>query len=423
MDNKKSLNYLFSANAISGFAQGISMLAIPWYFNSLQLSTYFNLSYGVITIVIIFWGLYAGTLVDRYNRKKVFLYLNLICGLLFGIISIVGMAGWITSEAIHHLLIVSVFAITMFNYNIHYPALYALGQEITDASSYGKFNSRIEIVGQSVSILSGGIAAFMLEGLAYGQKIDVYFATYILPFEIKPWSIDFIIFINAVSHILAVLFIYPIKYTFSLKPKAKETLHERLKLGFDYLKEHPYILVFGLASYSVFAMLLVEIHAVLPGYIERHLHMGGAVFAVADAVYAVGALAAGLLVRKVFRASGVKSAVILLTVITAFFFICNTFTVSVMLTMLMSLVLGFTNAGIRVLRLTWLFEHVPNEVMGRVNSIFNMANLVFRFLFIFLFSIPVFHQANNIRWAYFVMAVFLILSALVLIKRKNPKLL
>jgi MFS family permease len=91
--------------------------------------------------------------------------------------------------------------------------------------------------------------------------------------------------------------------------------------------------------------------------------------------------------------------------------------------MLMSLVLGFTNAGIRVLRLTWLFEHVPNEVMGRVNSIFNMANLVFRFLFIFLFSIPVFHQANNIRWAYFVMAVFLILSALVLIKRKNPKLL
>lgn len=91
MGNGRSLNYLFAANAISGFAQGISMLAIPWYFSTQHLSQYFNIGYGVVTVIIIFWGLYAGTLVDRYNRKKVFLLLNLICGALFFLIAAIGL--------------------------------------------------------------------------------------------------------------------------------------------------------------------------------------------------------------------------------------------------------------------------------------------------------------------------------------------
>ena len=32
MKNKKAISLLFLSNIISGFAQGISMIAIPWYF-------------------------------------------------------------------------------------------------------------------------------------------------------------------------------------------------------------------------------------------------------------------------------------------------------------------------------------------------------------------------------------------------------
>ena len=38
-----------------------------------------------------------------------------------------------------------VFGLTMFNYNIHYPNLYAFVQEITDKKHYGKINSYIEV--------------------------------------------------------------------------------------------------------------------------------------------------------------------------------------------------------------------------------------------------------------------------------------
>jgi hypothetical protein len=76
--------------------------------------------------------------------------------------------------------------------------------------------------------------------------------------------------------------------------------------------------------------------------------------------------------------------------------------------------LGFTNAGIRVLRLTFLFKQIPNQLMGRVNSIFNMLNILVRSLFIFLFSFPFFNFDNQIIWAFLIMSLFLLLSAFVL---------
>ena len=162
-------------------------------------------------------------------------------------------------------------------------------------------------------------------------------------------------------------------------------------------------------------MLLVEIHAVLPGYIERHLNEHGSVFAAADLIYAMGALCAGLFVNKVFSSSNATRDVIILTLVTATIFFWAFASQNVFIIYVVSLILGFTNAGIRVLRLTYLFNHIPNELMGRVNSIFNMMNVLTRTLFILLFSLPFFTFGNHMIWAYLVMAVFLLLSGMVLI--------
>jgi MFS family permease len=147
--NKQSLNLLFTANGISGFAQGISMLAIPWYFTKSQSGTYFNVSYGIITAIVLFFGLYAGTLVDRFSRKANFLGNNLVCGILILAISILGYI----NGALDDFWVMAVFGITMLNYNIHYPTLYAFGHEITEPQYYNKVNSNIEVVGQKRKVI------------------------------------------------------------------------------------------------------------------------------------------------------------------------------------------------------------------------------------------------------------------------------
>ena len=88
MSNKSAIYLLFASNIISGFAQGISMIAIPWYFtNTLDLNSTFSLIFGIVTFLGLFWGLYSGTIIDRYNRKMILEKLNFYTGLIIFLFS------------------------------------------------------------------------------------------------------------------------------------------------------------------------------------------------------------------------------------------------------------------------------------------------------------------------------------------------
>ena len=417
MQNRHSLRLLFAANAVSGFSQGISMLAIPWYFTRTQQSGFFNFSYGVITIITLFWGVYAGALIDRFNRKYVFLLLNLVCGLLVGWSSWQGYAA-----GANNLSIVLVFAVTMLNYNIHYPALYALSQQLSEKNNYQKVNSNIEVTGQTVSILSGGLAALLLEGINTNLDFHLGGMHFIVPFSMEQWPIEKIFAVDAATYFIGCLLIVFMKY----KPLTQSLIEhgsviKRITSGFAFLKNHVHVLLFGLFSYSVFAMLIVEIHAVLPGYVGKHLNEKGSVFAIADTIYAVGAVLAGLFVAKLFKEKQTRTGVILLTFITAAIFYWCAASRSVLILYTVSVILGFTNAGIRVLRLTYIFNHVPNELIGRVNSIFNLANVATRSVFIFIFSMAFFQSGSHMTYAYAILATFALVSGVVLVLSKEHK--
>jgi hypothetical protein len=78
------------------------------------------------------------------------------------------------------------------------------------------------------------------------------------------------------------------------------------------------------------------------------------------------------------------------------------------------LLVGFTNAGTRILRVSYLFEHVPNKVIGRVNSVFSVLNILMRVIFVMLFSLAFFAKSTNIIYAYFILSGFTLISGLVL---------
>ena len=58
----------------SGIAQGITVIAVPWYFtDNLNQSSTFSFWLGLLTFLGLFWGLYAGVLIDKMNRKSILL--------------------------------------------------------------------------------------------------------------------------------------------------------------------------------------------------------------------------------------------------------------------------------------------------------------------------------------------------------------
>ena len=66
-----------------------------------------------------------------------------------------------------------------------------------------------------------------------------------------------------------------------------------------------------------------------------------------------------------------------------------------------------------------MFKIIPNNLMGRVGSIFNLINVLTRSFFIFMFSQSFFSMSNNIIFAYVIMAIFLLIAGAILFFSKN----
>ena len=406
MQNKSALYLLIAANAVSGFAQGISMLAIPWYFSDiLDASSTFGVIYGIATFLTLFWGLYVGTLVDRYPRKNIFLLITLAGALIIGSVAVVGFyLGEVPMP-----LIGLVFCATLFIYNVHYPTLYAFGQEITEKKNYGKINSIIEVQGQATSVLSGAFAAILITGVDQAFLSNIGLEN--LNFTIEPWGLHEIFLMDACTYFLAFLLILMIKYQ-AVVTKIVDTgsILQRLKQGASFLKNNPLLFHFGIGSYAIFAMLLIHIHQLMPIYVDNHLGDNSAVYAGAEMLYAVGALLSGIGIRWVFKNTNTVKAIIIMMVMSLIVFEITAFTQSSAVLIFVCFVLGLTNAGTRVLRITYLFNHIPNHLIGRTGSVFQTLNVMIRFAFITLFSLTFFATGSNITWSYFIIGLFIFIS-------------
>ena len=419
MKNKQAVTLLFIANIISGFAQGISMLAIPWYFaDIIKLPSTYAIAYAILTFLSLFWSLYSGTLIDKYSRKKMFLYSNLCCAILTGSIAGYG----IYHQETPWILAILVFGITMFHYNIHYPNLYAFGQEISDPKDYGKLNSYIEIQGQSTSIFAGGFAALLLTG-TNNNELNLLGANIPMPFEIEKWQIHEIFLMDALTYILAFTIILFIKYKPTLKKVVDVgSIYERLSQGINFLKSNYLLFVFGLCSYMIFTFLIVEMFILVPNYVSNYLLEEGNVFASSEVYYSIGAVISGFSIRKLFDKKNPVFGVIVMMIATIIGCLILIFTKSVLAFYFVSFIIGISNAGTRILRITYLFSHVPNNIIGRVGSAFNCMSIVIRTLLISIFTLKFFSEGDTIKWGYLI-GVILLTIALIPLIRNYKKLI
>lgn len=411
---------LFSANTISGFAQGITMLAIPWYLVQIPDGKFLNAALvATVTFLSLFWGVYAGTLIDKYNRKRLFLGLTAIDGV---ILCCVASLGFFLGR-VPFPFIALIFTTTIFTYNVHYPNLYALVQELFDQDSYAKVNSALEVQGQTTNFLGmmiGGILIGGSEGINWWPEF----------LAIEPWPLHKIFLMDGITYFVSFFLISRIPYDPKNRDAVDEgSLWQRVKLGFQYLLSEKAIMAFGIASYTVFFSLLVYIQAISPIYVKDWLHETAIVLSSFKGVYALGAISAGLLgLAPWIRKDHPIQLIIFLEILAAsiYFLLANMTSVAFLL--VAAYLLGISNAGIRILRITYLVRIVPNRVIGRVNSFFNIVNVMMRVSFLSMLAIPFFakdENGANIVFALGILGVIVGLSAgaLFVLREKFPKVM
>ncbi len=415
MKNISGIILLFIANSISSIAQGISMIAIPWYFVQQEMFPTYTKFFIFANFVVLFWVPYCGVIIDKYNRKKIFLVANLISAVILISVASIGFA----NGGLPWYFVAGIFGMTFMNYNIHYPNLYAFVQEITEPHQYGKITSYLEIQGQLSSMLAGACAAILLEGVVKGPQNFLGLQVNI-PFTIEAWKIEDIFLMDGITYFVSLIIISFISYQAIKKPKIETgSIMSRLKSGLAYFKKYPEVFIFGVSSYCIFVVVILEGFLLGAKYVDAHLQGGGDMYAFSDVCYSIGAFLAGVTINTIFRRVKAPTALIILTLMTAALFFTLFATKQAFFLYAMLFVLGLTNAGGRIIRTTFLFKKIPNHVFGRAASLFNMSNILFRIIFVSVFSIAFFDEANNIIYTFLILSIFLVLAAIVLITNKR----
>ncbi|MEM7655748.1 MAG: MFS transporter [Bacteroidota bacterium] len=412
MKQLRVLFFLFAANIISGFAQGITMLAIPWYLIGQPAGKLLNASMvAVVTVLSLFWGMYAGTLVDKYNRKKIFLSLNGIDACI--LLSIAGIGFWLGD--LPFALVALVYTITIFTYNVHYPNLYAFVQELFEPHLYARVNSAIEIMGQTTSFIGMMVGGILLDG-----TVDLSWWPETMRFE--AWTLPEIFLLDGCTYILGFFLLYQIPY----RPSASKVIDQgrvlnRMKQGYRYLVDRPDLLLFGIASHVIFFSLLVMIQVVSPIYVKDYLQEQAVILSSFKGVYSLGAISAGIVgFIAIVRRGNIIRQIIGLLLLAGVLFVVLSVTQSVLLTLMSAYLLGVANAGARIRRITYLVRIVPNRIIGRVNSFLMVINVMMRASFFVLLTIPFFaDEANggNVIYATFLLSGIMFLSAIFMMIR------
>lgn len=417
--NRRTLHLLFIANSVSGVAQGISMIAIPWYFTSiLDKASLFSTIYVFINALMIFWSLYAGTLIDKYDRKTIALAVSIFGGM---ILLFAASTGFIAGS-VPVPVVVLVFTATFFVYNVHYPNLYALAQEITPPEQYGSVTSQIEIVGQLTSMMAGAFAALLLAGSADGI-INILGFRLPLGLHFKPWDLQDVFLSDGITYVISFFIIYFIRYE-RLVPLHFESgnVWERLKTGFSFLKKKPVLFTFGNAALTIFLTVIVSSYVMNPSYVVSHLKGDAGVYGASEMYFAIGAVFAGAMIRRIFRSWPEISSIILMTAVTAAIFFLSIVNHNFFIFYFFNLLYGLCNAGTRIMRITFMFHHVPNRLIGRAGSVFSTINIILRMVFSGLFAMAIF-QGKNIIYAYLIFGVILLIAIFFLVRDRKRLML
>jgi len=395
MNNRRALLLIFGANIVSSFATGITMLAVPYYLVSkMGESDGKALNAGLmlgITIVSLFWRFWAGYLIDRYNRKRIFQVMNGVDCLLITGIALFGY----TLPDIPFYLLAAVAALTVFTYNVHFPNLYAFAQEIFDPKYYQRVNSAIELQHQATSFLGMLAGGIFLSGTAAIEWWPDFL-------EMEAWDMRDIILMDGLTYGLAFFLISLIRY----KPGAyiqenKGKILGRIKQGFAYLRQRKMLFLFGVTTHAIFFTVLILVQVTSPIYITDFLGLGFEegilVISLFEALFSVGAILAGLLFISTENLDNRR----LVGIITAMLFaiaglyLLWALTAVPLIYILGGFLLGFANAGARILRITYIVRITPNRIIGRVNSIFSVSNSLLRIMMLMVLNLSFFSAKEN----------------------------
>ena len=167
--------------------------------------------------------------------------------------------------------------------------------------------------------------------------------------------------------------------------KKKITFKKQLFEGIHFMKNRPKLFWFLLATYMPFIGVMMA-NYLIPVYISDILKANASVYAIEGMMYGVGAVVAGICIPLIIKYVKTEVSIVMTMCIYVISITAMIIEPSVMFLYGLAIFHAVGNAGTRVARNVLMMEEIPNEIMGRVDSLFRLIGTGIRIVLLMLFT-------------------------------------
>lgn len=358
---------LLVANSLGSIGSGITIFSVPWLLvNQPDGSAAYRHVTIATTIVLFLIMPWYGAKIDRSSRRSMVLFSELFGATATLSMALLGLAlgGFGTWQ------LMAIYLLGMLYYTFHYPAKWAMVQQIFDRSQYQSLTGLMEVQGQAAMLLAGALGGVAVAYLPLWAILLIDCGTYLAAYVIErgiPYE---------ATHLKA----DPAGEA-GLANAGRPGILSGVAEGWRWLAERPVLAVFLTASLMPFVLVMAGNYLV-PVYVTETLRAGPGTFAASEVAFAVGALGAGLLLPRLIARHAIGT---MLPITMTVFLVGLLLQASLPFTAVFlggMILLGFGNAGSRVGRSALMLHVVPNAVMGRVTVFFSVLDRVLRTLLV-----------------------------------------
>lgn len=331
----------------------------------------------------LFIGLFAGVLVDRYDRKKIMIITNLVRTVLVLLIPFIIQYNiiWL------YVIVLLSSAVTQFFDPAHESVL----PEVAAEEDLAAANSLM-----AISAFGSTAIGFAATGLI-ASAADISWAFYV----------------NAIAYLFSTLCIalIPIPPLQDAQDSGGSRIFENLKLGMRHLFETP--ILRSVFSYQILTVMSMGImNTLLLPFAMGPLNATEFQYGILEGLTSVGFVIASLLVAGIFDRAREGAWITASLVGMALSAIAYSFTRSIALAILIVMISGFFNAPLSIGRRLIIQRNTPREMRGRVNSVFFVSGDL---LYLVGMALAGLADIINIRIVYFASGVLMLFGGLLVL--------
>ena len=340
----------FLGNAISLIGFGLNLISISWLVLE---ETGSELALGKImaaaTIPGVLLALFAGVIIDRMNRK----WLMVILDIVRMVIIIVFLSTLLLNSFTMMSLFIMVFLMGTGN-SLFWPTAQAFVQQLVEPDEYFNANALLSASYQTGSILGAGLGGLVVH----------YF------------GVNTALAINALTYLVSGILISLAPFSYQKRSGNTEKLLSALMKGFKFFQQNLGVLLLGLTTILADVAIWGAL-SVITITMSRDVYLAGSWgYGIMEGLYGIGALLSTIVAGIGSTILGKHRFLLVCYIISAIMAWLSPGFSLVVLAALAYLFMGLHNNSARICIRTTFMEQVPNEIMGRVQTILGVYTRV-----------------------------------------------